>query len=169
MAVSTFSMATNLVVNNQVVTGNGSFVAWTSATLTNSQAMSGCKLACTVSGMTPDPEGATPTTYNLCFSLESSNDNGSTWYPIVTQFDPLVNPVQGSTIILMVSPSVFNPDEGISYDDWNGSSVVSRTSRRQDVLGALFHAKLYVNEFGYGGAGAFQSCTISVVGERFDA
>lgn len=169
MAVDTFNLATNLVVTNTPVTGNGTHEIWTSGIQSNTTGRPGVKVIGKFNEMTPDPEnGSIATTYGLVMLIESSNDNGNTWFPVVMQFDPLRNPVQGSTVILSASPDIFNPDEGISFDDWDGMQVVSRTSRRQDRLGALFRIRLLVNETGHGGPGAFQSVKISVSGERFD-
>jgi hypothetical protein len=168
MAVSTFNLATNVVVDNTPVTGNGNFEIWSSGIQANTQGMNAIKAICKFDQMTPDPEGNIPTTYSLVMLIESSNDNGTTWFPLVMQFDPLRNPVQGPTVILQAAPNIFNPDEGISFDDWNGIQVVSRTSRRQDTLGALFRVRVLANEFGYGGPGAFQSVRLSISGERSD-
>ena len=168
MAVSTFNLATNQVIST-TPPSNGVHEVWSSGIQSNTGTMPGVKVIGKFSAMTPDPENGTiATTYGLVLLVESSNDNGNTWFPVVMQFDPLRNPVQGATVILSASPDIFNPDEGISFDDWNGQQVVSRTSRRQDRLGALFRVRLLVAENGYGGPGAFQSVNISVSGERFD-
>lgn len=167
MAVSSFNLYTNQLIENTNVTGNGNFTVLTSAAQNNTNGMPGIKVVAQLSEFTPDPS-IESTSYSLVFTLETSNNNGASWFPLVTQFDPLRNPEQGSTIILVAAPNIFNPDEGISYDDWNGLNVVSRTSRRQDTLGAQYRIRLMVNESNHGQPGSFQSVRVSISGERYD-
>ena len=167
MAVSSFSLYTNQLIENTNVTGNGNFTVLTSPTQNNTNGMPAIKVVAQFSEFTPDPV-LNPTSYSFVVAIETSNNNGATWFPLVTQFDPLRNPEHGSTIILVAAPNIFNPDEGISYDDWNGFNVVSRTSRRQDSLGAQYRVRLMVNETNHGQPGSFQSVKVSISGERYD-
>lgn len=168
MAVQTFSLYTNELITNAIVDKNGTFDALVSAAQPNNGGMSGIKVIAEFSEFTPDP-AEEPTSFALVTSVESSNNNGQTWFPLVTQFAPLVNPELGDKIVLVAAPNIFNPDEGVPYDDWNGSRVISRTSRRQETLGALFRIRVYLTENGHGTPGAFQQCRVTISGERFDA
>jgi len=162
-------MYQNQLITNQMIDRNATFDVLVSQAQPNNGAMAGIKLVAEFDSFVPDPAAEVPTNFNLVVSLESSNNNGQTWFPLVTQFQPLVNPELGDKIILIAAPNIFNPDEGVPFDDWNGARVISRTSRRQETLGASYRVRVYLTENGYGTPGAFQSCRVSISGERFDA
>ena len=170
MASDPFTIAINQVVAMTAipVTGNGKFLAFVSTPTNHTQSKNSFRLHAQFNGFLPDPlaVGASPG-WSLRAVVESSDGQGH-WFPIATQFEPLRNPLQGSTQIMVVQPTIFNPDEGIPVDVWDGQAVVARVNRQQGVLGIDFRVKVELIETRYGTADALQSFTLSLFGDRYD-
>ena len=167
MASDPFTIYNNQVFDNTNVTNNGKFVLDTSSDYNNTGSYNSIRAIGEFSSLTPDPD-TNNTNYAIRFVVESSDDSGH-WFPIGAMFEPIRHLGGGSRHIIIVQPNIFNIDEGVPVDDWDGQNVTTRISRQQGSLGVDYRVKLEIVESKYGTADAFSSLNITLFGERYNA
>lgn len=161
--MATVQLLTSQTFDNSAITGNGSFDLWISPTVSNSNLRSSIKLIVDYEDNQPVPGSIPdPVQYDLVAFLESDDGSGGGWYPFHYQFEPYRVPNSGRQHILIMEPGIFNLDEGVPIDIWDGVRVVARQSKKQGSVPDNFRVRIQLNEFRYGEPGAFQSATISV-------
>jgi len=174
MASDPFTVWTNeqIVLNGSplIVTGNGKFIAKTSAKSNNTQAKNAILLDVTfsdfvlVGGGNPSLGG-----WGLRAVVECSDgSNPGNWRRVGAMFEPLRDPAQGTRQLIIAQPNINNPNEGIPQDEWDGSSVTYRIHRQQGILGVDFRVLIEVSESKHGLPDALQSFKVTAFGERYD-
>ena len=159
MAISQFSLANDLTIDNSIITSNGTFTIWTSQVQNNNNNLPALRLI--VSYSNPSPVDVNVT------AIVESSQNGI-WYPIAYQFNPFNNVDNGKERIIILQPDMNSINAGIDDDMYVGGMVVARTSRQQGKVGSSFRVRLVCYENNYGNQSAFQSLKVSVYGELFD-
>lgn len=162
MAVSQFSLnnQANININNQAISGNGSFDVYTSSEVNNNNNLPSLRVILEYS----DP---VPNTFINITAVIESEQNGS-WFPIAYQFNPFTDMGNGPKRIIILQPNISAADAGIDDDLYVGNAVIARTSRQQGKVGSKFRVRFVVYENNHGTAQAFQSIKVKVYGELFD-
>ncbi len=160
--MATTQILVSQTFDNTIVTGNGSYDLYVSPTYSNSNLRTSIKLIVDYEDNQPVPGAIVePVQYDLVAFLESDDGSGNGWYPFHYQFEPYRSPGSGRQHILIMEPSIFNLDEGVPLDIWDGVQVIARQSKKQGSVPDNFRLRIQLNEFRYGEPGAFQSATIS--------
>ena len=149
--------------DNSVITDNGTFRLWESAKIDSPNSENGLEVVIKYENPTPDPELG-GTNFKLSCILETQDNEGN-WHPFHSQFEPFVRPeIQGGDQkhVLRIDPTIFNLDEGVINDIWDGFNTVARESRKQGILPDDFRIVLLVNENGFGGTKPFAGVTVTV-------
>lgn len=158
MAAQSFTLASNVTVNNSVITGNGAFTVWTSSTINNNNGIQSLRVII-------DYYDPSPVDVSITAIIES--EQSGNWFPIAYQFSPFVNIGNGKQRIIILQPNISADNSGIDDDIYVGNIVLARVSRQQGKVGSSFRIRLVVNEQNYGVA-AFQSIKVNIYGELFD-
>lgn len=177
MPKQSFSFYNNQTFNNSVVTGNGTFLLSSSASINNSVgSLKSLKLVTEYSNISPD-FGENPQTFDLDVVVEGQF--GTRWFPIAYQFSPYRNSFNGDQRIIQLQPNIAGFDAGVDDVVFVGDSTIARISRQQGSLpDSAFRMCILITERGYveetpgvwvPGPGSFQGVTISALGEAFDA
>lgn len=163
-----FTLEASKVLDNTNVVSNGITNIYTGASQSNTGDYGGLKVIMEYSDLLPDPDIAN-SNYSLSCVVESQDDSGQHWYPLIRQFDVLRSLNQGARQVLIISPGIFTFDEGVPIDDWDGQKVTTRYNKKQDRLTDIWRVCVHVLENKFGDPDAFQSCKINLYGERFNA
>lgn len=166
MAQQTFTVCTNLALNNALVT-QGVQTMYTSSNIQNSNNLPSVRLVVDWANIVPDSSVNVQKTFSLTVVLESLI--GSSWFPIAYQFEPYRSPGYGDKRILVLQPDISTFDAGIDDIVWVGEETLARISRQQGKAAATMRIRVVLNEQQPGGPGAFQSVSLSVYGELYDA
>lgn len=166
MGQTSFVLLTNQEITNSAISGNGRTTIYTSSTQLNPGGFQSLRLIVEYVNPIPLDGGSIPITYTLNTIVESLN--GIHWYPIAYQFESFSNPDNGLKRIIVLQPNMNTFDAGIDDVVYVGGAAEARISRQQGKVGSSFRVRIICNETGFGGAGAFQSATISICGELYD-
>lgn len=161
MAQSQFTVLTNQIISNTVITANGVFDLYTSASISNSNGLPSMRMCIDYSDLTPND---IPGGVGVIIEVQ----NGSHWFPAAYQFEPYRNSENGNKRIILVQPNISTFDDGIDSIMYVGGRTVARISRQQGRIGSTFRVRVLIEETNYGGAAAFQSVKMNILGELFD-
>ena len=164
MAVDPFTIYSSKTIDNSVITGNGKFILDTSPVIQNTNALDSILVDFEISSLSPTTSASD---YYLQLSIEVG-DGAGVFHPIGLMFEPLRRLTQGPRNLIVVQPNIFNINEGVPVDTWDGAKVTTRISRQQGILGQEFHTVLTILENQYGTADAFESMIFKLIGERYD-
>lgn len=166
MAVANQTLC-NQGFTNSVVTGNGTFVLYQGATVSNNNALPCARLIVDFSNPVSVDDGVINPSYGITCVLEGIQDG--VWYPVAYQFEPFRgNPDNGSQRILIVGPDISTYDTGIDDIVWVAETTSARISRQQGRIPAQIRLKILVRESQFGTANAFSSVTIRALLELHD-
>lgn len=161
------SLADNLLVTNEAITGNGVYNIWTSNVINNSNSIPSLRLIIEYANIQPDSRvSGVGNTFGITVVVESQI--GTKWFPIAYQFSSYDTPGNGDTRIILLQPDINSDNAGIDDDMYVGGNTIAKTSRQQGKLGSNFRVRLVCQENGYGQAGSFQSVNVSIFGETFE-
>jgi len=161
------SLADNLLVTNEAITGNGVFNIWTSNIINNSNSIPSLRLITEYANIVPDSRSSNvANTFGITIVVESQI--GTKWFPIAYQFNNFNTPGNGDTRIILLQPDISTDNAGIDDDMYVAGNTIAKISRQQGKLGSNFRVKLVCQENGYGEAGSFQSVNVSIFGETFE-
>lgn len=148
------------------IDGNGTFELALSDSVSNILSIAKLELIIEYANIDPD-FGAIPQSFIIDAVVEAERNNK--WYPIAYQFSSYKNNQSGSLRIIKLETTLSGFDAGVDDIIFAGNTTIARVSRQQGgVPGSGFRVKLLVTEFDHGGAGAFESVTISASGELYD-
>jgi hypothetical protein len=157
------NLLNNFALDATLVTGNGTFRLWESEKIDSPNSENGLEVVIAYSNPTPDPENG-GVNYKVSSILETQDNQGN-WHPFHAQYEPFVKPeIHGGDTkhVIKIDPAIFNMDEGVINDIWDGFNIVARESRKQGILPDDFRIVLLLNENGHGGTKPFEGVNVTV-------
>ena len=158
-----FELCTNEVVDNSEINANGLYTLFLSdehTPATNDIAM---VIVINYEDLDPIEYGQ----FDLTALIECNS--AGIWFPLAYQFEPLRFAAQGQMQLITIQPDLYNPDEGVPQDIWDGANVIARQSKQQGVVDLDWRLRIQLIENGYGGSNPFQSVKISASGEYYNS
>ena len=157
----TFTPPTGILPNKAITLA-------TTDTLTNTIGLTSCRVIVEYEDCTPD--GSLPgVVWNVTAVLEGELTGSLGWFPIGYQFTPANRTDIAPTRQIILQPDMVAIDAGIDDTVYVGNQEIARISRQQGKLTDRFRLRLVLVDQNPGGAGGFESLTVSARGERFGA
>lgn len=85
----------------------------------------------------PDPYAGNPSRASVVVLLEEELSPG-VWRPFQSQVQPIVSTEQGASQIFTYWPNIFNFDESVPFDMYDGEKTIARQYKSQGYLADTF-------------------------------
>lgn len=122
-----------------------------------------------ITNIVPDPVTATAAGWRIRCVVESQGEGNPAWFlPVGSMFESHAPASPEDRHVIIVQPNIFNIDEGVPLDLFDGAGNITRISRQQGIIATDFRVITEVSDQFAGTADALQSFDLELFGEYYD-